>query len=750
MTVQYITKRNGDLQKFDINKVLQWELWACWDIKEHIDWRDIILKVKSQFRDKMSTQEIQLKLIDECNSRQTWLHGIVAGRLYAAYISKKIHGSPYPTVKELQDKLVAQGYMRDMGYSDQEYAVIEKMIDHSKNYNLNYIQVYQLVNKYSLSDRVSKVVFETPQFIFMRMAMDLSAGEPDRLTHVRNFYQYLSDFKLNAPTPNYLNLGTNHNGYISCCLYTTGDTAESLAVGDHIAYTMTYMSAGIGGFLNTRSINDQVKNGAIKHMGKLPYFTSVGAAVNANTQGGRGGACTQYFSVYDPEVTDIVYLQNPRTPITKQNRSIHFAIQLNDFFIEKVYNKEKIFTFNTYTAPELHEAIFSSDNLRFKQLYQEKENDPKFKKTYIDAEQLAVTALRQCHEVATLYAFNASEVNRHTPFKDPIKQSNLCLEIVQPTKPYMNMQDLYSTEKHDRGEISLCGLGGIIPSNIKSDEEYEKVAYYALLMIDICIHKNHYVFPHLEYTGKSRLNAAVGMIGVAYDLAKNGLTYTSKEGLQYLHWLGERHSYSLIKASIRLGKERGNAAWMNKTKWPEGWLPIDTYKKDVDEGMDFTYRYDWEKLRSELIENKGMRFSALVAHMPTESSSKTSGLPNGVYPVRAVYLKKTDGSAAIDYIVKDSDTIADKYDIAWGHTPEQQMRYYGVIQKFTDQTISADIYSDRTDKPELKSSRLLDELFWMYKFGVKTRYYTNSKTTKGLKLEDMTDERGCSGGSCTL
>lgn len=1087
MTVQYITKRSGEIEKFDINKVLQWELWACWDIKQYIDWKDIILKVKTRFTEKMSTQDIQLKLIEECNNRQTWLHGLVAGRLYAAYISKKIHTVPYPTVKELQSKLVTLGYMQDMGYTDEEYAEIELIIDHTKNYQLSYIQVFQLVNKYSLSDRVNKVQFETPQFIFMRMAMDLSADEPDRLKHVKKFYEYFSGFKINAPTPNYLNLGTNHKGYISCCLYTTSDTAESLAAGDHIAYTMTYMSAGIGGFINTRSFSDPVKAGAIRHMGKLPYYTSVAAAVNANTQGcysenteiltekgfiafkdladgvkvaqvhsagaidfvvpeaiidapykgtmyrfvskrnmgvdihvtpnhrmgwrrsvhvanesamadkyinsgwknnlqknyyvspnfevteaedffptremvldfggystggvtditpmdrlriafaadgvdrcvgdhaytfrftrqrkidrletlinelglqytktlqkdgvtsfyvkvgqelkkhfrdysladknaswakaflrevahwdgslsvdtsmdcmkfstidpetsrfvqslaamcgayssessyekpnpnasriysvffsfdrpyttgrsvekittqydgrvycvtvptgmvvirhngrtavcgnSRGGACTQYFSVYDPEVMDIVYLQNPRTPITKQNRSIHFAVQFNDFFVEKAFKREDIFTFNTYTAHDLHKAIFDPDNSNFRTLYAQKEADPNFKKNYINAAELALTTLRQCHEVGTLYAFNASEVNRHTPFKEPILQSNLCTEIVQPTKPYECITDLYSTEHHDRGEISLCGLGGIIPSNIKDDAEYEDVAYYTLLMIDKCIHKNHYVFPHLEYTGKSRMNAAVGMIGLAYDLAKKGLTYTSKEGLQYLHNLAERHSYSLIKASIRLGRERGNAAWMHKTKWPQGWLPIDTYKKDVDEGMDFTYRYDWEALRAELIANKGMRFSALVAHMPTESSSKTSGLPNGVYPVRATYLKKTDGSAAIDYIVKDSDTIGHQYDIAWNHTPQQQMRYYGVIQKFADQTTSADVYSDRTNSPELKASRLLEELFWMYKYGVKTRYYTNSKTTKGVKLEDMSQERGCSGGACTL
>jgi ribonucleoside-diphosphate reductase alpha chain len=310
--------------------------------------------------------------------------------------------------------------------------------------------------------------------------------------------------------------------------------------------------------------------------------------------------------------------------------------------------------------------------------------------------------------------------------------------------------ELYSNEETESGEISLCALGGIIPSFVESDEEYEDVAYYALLMVDKCIHKNKYLFPHLEYTAKSRLNAGVGMIGVAHELAMNGLNYTTEEGLKHIHFLSERHTYSLIKASLKLGKELGNAKWMHKTKWPEGWLPIDTYNREIDSIADFEYKFDWESLRKEIIANGGIRNSVLVAHMPTESSSRVTGLPNGVYPVRDIYLKKTDANNAIDYVARDSDKLYDKYQLAWSLTPEELCKFYGVIQKFTDQGISADFYSNRKDSPELKASRLLDEFFYMYKYGLKSRYYTNSLTTKSLKLEDMGEDKGCHGGFCTL
>lgn len=749
MTITHVVKRDGSLEKFDINKVLKWELWACEGIKQYIDWRSIIISVKSQLYEGMSTQDIQLKLIEECNNRQTWYHSLVAGKLYCAYISKKIYPDKVPTVYELHKKLQGLGLMTTLDYSQEEYNEIESYIDHSKNFQLSYMQVYQLVNKYGLTDRVTKIKHETPQFIFMRMSMALSEDEDNRLERVKKFYTYLSDFKINAPTPNYINLGTKHNGYISCCLYTVNDNVESLAVGDHIAYTMTYMSAGIGGYLNTRSVNDKVKNGSISHMGKLPYYKAVAAAVSANTQSGRGGSCTQHFSCYDPEALDIIYLQNPRTPTFKQIRDIHFSMQFNTFFIERVYNNENIFTFNCKTAPDLHNALFTGDRARFKAIYNEYENNKDFKKVYVSAREIALAALKQCNEVATLYLINLDEVNTHTPYREPIYQSNLCQEITQPTKGYDNILDLYSSEEHERGEISLCALGGIVPSFITSDEEYEDVAYYTLLMIDKCIHKNSYVFKHLEFTAKARMNAGVGMIGLAYDLAKHNLKFSSKEGLERIHFLAERHMYFLIKASIKLGKEKGNARFMHKTKWPDGWTPMDTYNRNVDSIQSFTNKYDWNKLKQELINNKGMRNSSLVAYMPTESSSKVTGMPNGIYPIRDIYMKKTDSTLAIDSIARESNVLADNYELAWDISAEDLLKAYSVIQKFADQSISADFYSDRTINKELRASKLLDEFYCMYKYGIKTRYYTNSKTTSGIKLQTVED-RGCSSGVCTL
>jgi ribonucleoside-diphosphate reductase alpha chain len=311
---------------------------------------------------------------------------------------------------------------------------------------------------------------------------------------------------------------------------------------------------------------------------------------------------------------------------------------------------------------------------------------------------------------------------------------------------------LYSTrDDNDIGEISLCSLGGINIANIESDAQYEEAAYYSVLQADQCLDLNEYPWPHLEVTAKGRRNIGIGIIGLAYELAKRGYKYDTLEGRNYIHQICERHAYFIIKASLKLGKELGNAPWMHKTKWPQGWLPIDTYNKNVDNITTQTYLYDWEELRQEIINNGGIRNSSLIAHMPAESSSKATGQPNGVYPIQDVVLIKSDLKHQIKQVAIDNDLYGDKYQIAWDIDIIDMIKAYAVIQKFTDQSISADLYMDRNKNKHLTYSQLLKELLAMHKYGMKTRYYTNSFTisASGLKSIEL-DDKGCSSGMCTL
>lgn len=537
---------------------------------------------------------------------------------------------------------------------------------------------------------------------------------------------------------------------------------------------------------------------------KIPYYKALSGAVNSSVQNGRGGACTTYFSCYDPEVISLMSLRHPSSPEDKRILTMDFAVSTNKHLYRKAALNEDVFTFNAFTAPDLVEAFYSAEPNRFETLYAKYEADDTFKKNYISAREIVVASENIAIETGSLYCFSADEVNRHTPFYDPIYSSNLCAEIMEPTAPYERMTDLYTygpvsrtrvSVRFDSGalkdieyysgdavpmhggvrpeksaqelkigdrlsfdaldevgtvecihvlerepEVALCALAAIVPSYIDSEEQYAEVAYYALKMIDKCIHLSEFPLQHIAYTARQRLSAGVGLTGVAHYMARKRLKYSSVEGKQEMHRLAERHAYHVIRASLRLGQELGNAPWIHRTKWPEGWLPIDTYAKTVDTIADFQLQYDWESLRNEIIENGGIRNSVLIAHMPTESSSKASGIPNGLYPIRDFSLAKTDNGKKLDWAPTDGDRLKRYYEIAWDIHWKDQIEMYAIFQKWADQGISADQWVRLEGDSVVFSKDLLQLGLLKARYGIKSRYYFNSKTSKSVKNEVTGEE----------
>lgn len=747
--IKKIVKRDGDIEDFQPSKINKWGEWASKTLGSYVDWSSVVMHTVSVCPEVCTSEMLQERLIKTCLDNDSWSYNRMAGRLYAALINKKLYGGSKPTVKELHDKLRGLGLMVKLDYSDEEYQAVEKIIKHNRDFKAAHFELEQARGKYALRNRVTGEEYESQQFIYMRMAMALSETQPEerRMSDVEAFYNHFSLKRINAPTPNYVNLGTPMNGLASCAIYASGDSAKSLAVGDHIAYTMTYMSAGIGSYLETRSMNDPVRGGAIRHQGKLPYFRALDGAVHANLQAGRGGACTTYFSAFDPEAGIITRLKNPMSTKDRQIRGLDYAMLQNKFLAKKAAKNEKVFTFNTFTAPQLTEAMFSGDGEEFERLYEQYEAKNSGKLKYVNARDVLLAQLNESYETGKAYLMWVDEANRHTPHKDKILTSNLCLETMLPTKPYNSMQELYSEKEERTGEGASCSLGAITAPNIKTEEEYEDACYYALLMIDKCIHKADYPLPHVGVTTKARMNAGVGVMGLAHYLAKARLKYTSDEGKQAVNELFEKHAYYVIKASLKLGKELGNAPWMERTKWPEGWLPIDTYNKNVDNIVSNETKYDWESLRKEVVENGGIRNSSLINMMPGESSSKISGTTNSVYPVRELTLMKTDKSNVVYWAAPDGEKLTKWYESAWDIPTKDLTDIYAIIQKWTDQSISADFYRKIIGSDTVTTQEMLTNHFYMTKMGMKTRYYVNSYTSSS-GVVNTDGEEDCE--SCTL
>ena len=732
-----IVKRNGTSVPFNLEKLHNWVIWAGDQLGDRINWSEIVLEVLSKLKDGTTTQELQQELIKACTNKGDYPHNLMAGRLFSAVYRKEVFGKiEPPTIQELHKKLHKLGLMVELNYTDEEYNDLEKIINHQQDFEYACFQLLQLKNKYALKNSVTKEIYETPQFIFMRMAMALAEDEPEKtkLRDVKNWYKYFSLGKLSAPTPNYTNLGTSQRGYASCCLIKADDNLDSMATADHIVYRMSANAAGIGTHYAIRSAGDQVRSGLIKHGGKLPYMRSQAFLAKANLQSGaRGGAINQFFSCYDPEVFTLIRMQNPTAVKTVQIRESHFTIMYNTFFAQKAARKENVFHFNNFTAPDLYEAMFDGDQKKFEELYVKYENDKKFKKVYFDPRELIIEARKEAYACGTLYQFNADIANKQTPFTDKIYSSNLCLEVMQPTKGYNYITDLFSESETTEGEVSICSLAAIVVPAIKSEKEYEQVAYYALKMIDKTIDLSDHPLPNIKTKSRLRRNAGVGIIGIATSIAKAKLKFDTEEGLKFVHEMAEKHYYYCLKTSLKLGKELGNAGWIDKSKYSEGWFAHEHTQSDVP---NFPLKYDWEALRKEIIENGGIRNSILINQMPTESSSKSSGYPNGIYPVRETSMKKSDADNSIDWVAYDNDKL--EYQSAWDIDTVDLIKYYGVIQKFTDGGISADFYKDRSERLDVSTADILKEHVAMIKYGLKSRYYQNTKTSGKTIFDNVT------------
>ena len=742
--ITHIIKRDGRQEEFSANKVNGWGNWASRALGQHVDWSSVVIDAVNQCPAVCTSLQLQETLIKVCLNKKTWEYNKMAGRLYASLIERVLYPTGRPSVRRLHHQLHMAGIMVALDYSDADYAEIEKIIDHKRDLKYPHYQLNQIRYKYALRNKVTRQEYESPQFVYMRMALALAEREPreERLRHVAAWYDHFSHNRLNAPTPNFVNLGTPLNGYASCCLYTTDDTARSLAAGDHIAYMMTCMSAGIGTHIKTRSLGDPVRGGVIQHQGKLPYYRAMVGAIGANLQNGRGGASTVYYTAYDPEVEVIQKLRHPMTPLAKKISGCHYNFGSNRVFARKVARNQTYAPFSYAVAPQLYEAQYSKDPSEFERLYSEWESSAT---VHLPAREIALGALTQAYETGVHYLHFTDTINQHTPFKDKIYSSNLCAEITIPTRPYTSVADLYKEQYDEQdGEIGLCSLAGIIVSNIENDEQYAEVAYYALKMIDVCIHKSDYVFPSLRHTAQARLSAGVGILGLAHLMARHDLKYDSQEGRDFIHTASETHAWHLINASLRLGKELGVAPWMHRTKWPEGWLPIDTYERKVDELVSVGLSRDWELLRTQIKAAGGIRNSVLIGHMPGESSTVAAGTTNGPYPIRELYIMKTNDTLVNHWAAPDGSRLKNKYQSAWNISTSDMIKVYAIMQKWTDQAISADLFVKIQNDQKVSSSSMIQDYLDMVKYGMKTRYYVNSLTSSGVDLSASASARAAS------
>jgi ribonucleoside-diphosphate reductase alpha chain len=735
----HIRKRDGRLVPLNINKI-HFVVEEAVENLANVSASQIEMNANIQFYDGMSTAEIQEILIKSANDLITLdipNYQFAAARLLLYPIYKEAFGHFKPiTLQEMINKNIERKvYDKSIleKYSVDEIKILDKYIKHSRDENFTYAGLRQIVDKYLCQDRSNGEIFESPQFMYMMIAATLFAEYPEknRLNYVRRYYDATSLFKINIPTPVMAGVRTPVRQFASCVLVDSDDTLDSIFASDMSIGRYTAQRAGIG--INAgriRAINSKIRGGEVAHTGVIPFLKKFESTVRCCTQNGvRGGSATTHFPIWHYEIEDILVLKNNKGTEDNRVRKLDYSIQINKLMYERLLKGENITLFSPHEVPDLYEAFFSDQDL-FQELYEKYERKTSLRKHKIPAMNLFSSLIKERAETGRIYIMNVDHCNTHSSFKDTVYMSNLCQEITLPTKPLQHIDD-------PNGEIALCILSAINVGKINQLEELENLCELAVRSLDEIIDYQRYPVKAAEISTKARRSLGVGYIGLAHYLAKNQVKYSDKKALTKVHELTEAFQYYLLSASNKLAIEKGQCEYFDRTKYAEGLLPIDHYKKDLDEVCSITLKYDWDSLRRD-IKKHGLRHSTLSAQMPSESSSIVSNATNGIEPPRGYLSIKKSKKGPLKQIVPQYQLLKNQYTLLWDMpSNEGYINIVAIMQKFFDQAISGNWSYNPThfDNNEVPMSVMIQDMLMTYKLGWKTSYYQN---TYDLKV-DVTD-----------
>ena len=723
-----VVKRNGRVEALDLDKMHIMVDEACKGLAG-VSASQVEMKSGIQFYDGISTAEIQEILIRSASDLIDLDHPnyqYVAARLLLFAVRKSLYGMirDFPHLEEhIINCTNAEVYDKEIfvKYSKEEINKANSFIDHHRDYLFTYAGLRQVVDKYLVQDRSTGKVYETPQFMYMMIALTIFAEYPKetRMSYVKRYYDAISKHKINIPTPIMAGVRTPLRQFASCVLVDVDDTLDSIfssnmAIGRYVA-----QRAGIG--INAgriRGINSKIRGGEVQHTGVVPFLKMFEATVRCCTQNGiRGGSATVHFPIWHQEIEDILVLKNNKGTEDNRVRKLDYSIQISKIFYERFINNQDITLFSPHDVPDLYDA-FGTD--RFDGLYVDYESNQSIPRKVISAQELFLALLKERAETGRVYIMNIDHCNTHSSFKDKVWMSNLCQEITLPTDPIQHIDG--------QGEIALCILSAINVGKIKSDSELEELCDLSVRGLEELIDYQEYPVKAAELATKARRSLGVGFIGLAHYLAKLGFKYDSQEAWDAIHGLSESFQYYLLKSSNQLAKEKGWCENFGRTKYADGILPIDTYKKEVDEISNQELDHDWENLRQSILEH-GLRHSTLSAQMPSESSSVVSNATNGIEPPRGYLSIKKSKKGPLKQIVPSYSTLKNNYTLLWDmKNNDGYIKCISVIQKFFDQAISGNWSYNPENYPdnEVPVSVMAQDLLTCYRYGWKTSYYQNT------------------------
>ena len=738
-----VVKRNGNTEHLNLDKIHKMVESACEGLAG-VSASQVEMQSGIQFYDGITTPEIQEILIRSASDLidlEAPNYQFVAARLLLFGLYKQVFGPSWNQgFPHIHNHLV-EGSERGIydktlssRYSEEEWDKINSWIDHDRDFLFTYAGLRQVVDKYLVQDRSSGELYETPQYMYMLISATIFAEYPKetRLDYVRRYYNAISKHRINIPTPIMAGVRTALRQFASCVLVDVDDTLDSIFSSDMAIGRYVAQRAGIG--INAgriRGINSKIRGGEVQHTGVVPFLKKFEATVRCCTQNGiRGGSATVHFPIWHKEIEDIIVLKNNKGTEDNRVRKLDYSIQISKLFYERFINDEEMSLFSPHDVPAVSDAFGLPE---FDDLYVAAERDQSVPRKTVRAQELILDLLKERAETGRVYIMNIDHCNSHSSFVDKIWMSNLCQEITLPTEPLQHIDDI-------SGEIALCILSAINVGKIRELDDLEELCDLSVRSLEELIDYQDYPVNAAELATKARRSLGIGYIGLAHYFARHGVKYDSQESWNLVHDLTEAFQYYLLKSSNQIAKEKGACTDFNRTKYFEGLLPIDTYKKDVDEIVPNNLNYDWETLRSE-IQTFGLRHSTLSAQMPSESSSVVSNATNGIEPPRGYLSIKKSKKGPLKQIVPQYGSLKNNYTLLWD-MPDNTgyINVVAVMQKFFDQAISGNWSYNPENYPdnEVPTSVMAQDLLRTYKYGWKTSYYQNTYDHKTDEVKEET------------
>ncbi|PWF24148.1 class 1a ribonucleoside-diphosphate reductase subunit alpha [Corticimicrobacter populi] len=751
-----VTKRDGRLEPIELDKIHRVIDWAAKDLN-NVSVSQVELRSHIQFYDGIRTDDIHetiIKSAADLISEETPDYQYLAARLAIFHLRKIAYGQfEPPHLYDHVQRLTELGKYDPhllADYSRAEFDELNDYLDHWRDMNFSYAAVKQLEGKYLVQNRVTKHIYESPQFLYILVAMCLFAKYPaeTRLTYIKRFYDAVSQFKISLPTPIMSGVRTPTRQFSSCVLIECGDSLDSINATTSAIVRYVSQRAGIG--INggrIRAVGSEIRGGEAQHTGCLPFFKMFQAAVKSCSQGGvRGGAATLFYPLWHLEVESLLVLKNNRGVEENRIRHLDYGVQINRLLYQRLIKGQNITLFSPHDVPGLYDAFFANQD-EFERLYEQYEQDTSIRKRSLPAVELFSLMMQERASTGRIYIQNVDHCNTHSPFnpdKAPVRQSNLCMEIALPTKPLDDINDA-------EGEIALCTLSAFNLGALESLDELDGLSDLIVRALDALLDYQDYPVKAALNATEKRRSLGVGVINYAYYLAKNGTRYSDGSALGLTHRTFEAIQYYLLKASVQLAREYGPCKAFDETTYAAGLLPVDTYKKDIDAICTEPLHLDWEALRADILAH-GLRNSTLTALMPSETSSQIANATNGIEPPRGLVSVKQSKDGILRQVVPEFERLKDQYELLWKiPSNDGYLKLVGVMQKFVDQSISANTNYDpqRFEGGRVPMKQLLKDLLQAYKYGVKTLYYHNTRDGAEDVHGEVEDD-GCAGGACKI